>query len=138
MIFFFYSYSEEDFFRLSRMRKTTFDILLTLLLQTPDFKTVWYMGRKPMEPCKKALVALLYLSSTQTIRQIEDKFNVADSSVYKCRNDFLEAIRLLRNRLIKWPHSEEDQLLVTQQFESLANFKGRYHTLYYLIARLEV
>lgn len=107
------------------MGKSTFDILVKLLLQNDShYKTIWQVGKKPIDPVKKTLVALLYMASQQTIRQIGDKFNISDSTVFKCRNDFLRVVSSLHSQIIKWPYSEEEQMLVSQQFESLANFKG--------------
>lgn len=112
-----------------RMCKNTFNILLSLIKQNPSFTTAWSNGIQPISPAQKALVTLFYLSSQQTVRQIGDKFNIADSSVIKSRNDFLKSISTLRNKLIKWPTTEEEQCIVSQQFESLANFKGNTYNL---------
>uniref|UniRef100_A0A8D8QC39 Transposase Helix-turn-helix domain-containing protein n=1 Tax=Cacopsylla melanoneura TaxID=428564 RepID=A0A8D8QC39_9HEMI len=104
------------------MKKTSANSLVKLILQTtPGFNTIWISGLEPMTACKKVLVALMYLSSQEPMRKIGDKFNLCDSSVYRCINEFMECVGQSRDQLIRWPQGE-DQALVSQQGSCVQNF----------------
>ncbi|KAL1454547.1 hypothetical protein WDU94_010778 [Cyamophila willieti] len=66
-------------------------------------------------------VALRYLSSQQTLRQIGDTFNLADSTIHSIRDKVCRALARFQSKLIKWP-TEVDAAVISAKFKAIAGF----------------
>uniref|UniRef100_A0A8D8QWE6 Uncharacterized protein n=2 Tax=Cacopsylla melanoneura TaxID=428564 RepID=A0A8D8QWE6_9HEMI len=93
-------YIEMDFFRLFRMTKETFNRLCNMLIQEADLETVWTQGKEPIHPRKMVQIALRYYSSQETIREIGNQFNVADSTVYTIRTKCTRSLLKIMGNII--------------------------------------
>ena len=58
------------------------------------------------------------------MREVSDKFNVAKSTVFNCRNAICSIMARESNRFIKWPTSAEEKKQTENDFAKLAKFPG--------------
>ena len=87
------NYSDEDYNRLFRMRRDTFDLLLKYLVSKFPTITVDHIaGLEPVTPKKKLEITLFYLKSSKSLRCIVDKFNVCDSTVINAKDEVVDLL----------------------------------------------
>lgn len=72
---------------------------------------------------KEFLITIWYLSNMETLRQIADRFNVSESSVYRCLNRVINFIISVSADYIKWP-SGETLLESVNSFASKQGLRG--------------
>lgn len=120
----YFRYLEVDFFRLFRVTRGSFEKLQHILISEGQLSFFWSHGKEPIGPEKMIQVALSYLSSQQTLRQIGDTFNLADSSVHSIRNKVCRALARVQSKLITWPN-EVDAAVISDKFKSLAGFPSK-------------
>lgn len=85
---------------------------------------VWTKGKEPVNPERMVQVALRYLSSQQTLRQIGDVFNLADSTVHSIRDKVCRALARIKENLITWPNLLDAEIISTK-FQGIAGFPSK-------------
>ncbi|XP_018371758.1 PREDICTED: uncharacterized protein LOC108766760 [Trachymyrmex cornetzi] len=77
-------YTEYDFFLIFRMKQSTFQNLLQIIMQQQEMQRAFTGGFESVLPQKIQQIAIYYLANQISMAQIGDKFNVASSTVFNC------------------------------------------------------
>lgn len=113
--------SDFDFFRNLRVRKETFEDLLTKFEES--YLPQHTGGREPVLPRTSLYVTLCYLGNQDTYRQLSELFGISEAAVHKCVNRGVKFLCSLGPESIKWP-SQEKISEVAEEFRSMAGFPG--------------
>lgn len=117
-------YSQEEFKRMFRLSRPTFESILNLLNQCPELYVHGHGGREAIPPEKQLLVTLWYLGGTESIIKIADRFGISESSVVLSRKRVFSALlNNFKNRLISWPKNENIDAVI-DRFQTRNGFNG--------------
>lgn len=106
------------------MTRTSFSILLKLMITQGGYKVKWAHGKRPLLPEKMLQIGLRYLASKDGFLQLSDRFNVAISTVAIVRKRTLNALINLLPVLIKWP-SGNDREVIVRDFHQICGFPSK-------------
>ena len=117
-------YDDESFRRMFRMSRATFERICTYLRDCPELQPTQTGGSDVVPVEKQVLITLWYVGSLDTIRKIEDRFGVSESTVIMCRERVTAAIlNNLKEKNISWPTQQEMQNEVNA-FQQRNGFSG--------------
>lgn len=118
------NYGPEDFRRIFRVSRETFDVILRYFKDMPSLHVdLHHGGRKPLTVEKQLLMTLWYLGSHDTVHRIADRFGVSESTVLKSRNKIVDGTLEYWMQKIKWPDQNE-QNEISNYFERKNGFPG--------------
>lgn len=116
-------YSNNDFRDMFRLPKTAYAMLLKLVSQSvAAHQTSHLRGKVAIPLDKQQLIMLFYMGTTNTERQIADKFGVLESSVWRIVHKLTDVIvDDLQTVFIRWPTAQSvmDQYLALGRSEEL-------------------
>ncbi|XP_018359892.1 PREDICTED: uncharacterized protein LOC108759099 [Trachymyrmex cornetzi] len=101
-------YTEYDFFLIFRMKQSTFQNLLQIIMQQQEMQRAFTGGFESVLPQKIQQIAIYYLANQISMAQIGDKFNVASSTVFN---------------LIQWSTMNQ-RINIQNKFKDIAGFPG--------------
>lgn len=107
------------------MNRTSFTILLNLLLKEGAYQVTWANGKEPINPEKMLQMALRYFGFKGGMLEISDMFNVCVRTVFVVRNRTINALKKILPKFIKWPQ-DNDLEIIKQEFQQLGGFPGNY------------
>ncbi|XP_060083120.1 putative nuclease HARBI1 [Ylistrum balloti] len=118
-------YREEEFRRMFRVGRQTFDILCGYFTNSPHFpQKEGFGGREPVAIKTQLLVTLWYLGGQETIIKIADRFGMSESTVIMCRKKVVNFIlEHLMSKFITWPVGQQAQETV-DKFSQRNGFPG--------------
>ena len=93
-------YSIDEFQSHFRMKRTTFEILVTEVVGTGVFPVGNPFGRQVIDARKQVSIFLWCIANRETTRLIADRFNVTYSSVSRVVRRVTESVLALRNQSI--------------------------------------
>lgn len=117
-------YSNEDFFKLYRLQKHTFQRLVDVLNENDVLQRTYPGGNSPVSPQKQVLMTVTYLATQETMLKIADHFCVVQSTVYNSIRTCLKQLLNVENQFIKWPSSERECHEISGVFERKTGFPG--------------
>lgn len=104
------------------MSPTTFEVLLSVIGRLYENKLS--RGDNPViTPRKGLLLTIFYLAHQDTLNEISDRFNVAESTVLYEVEYVINILVNLRSRYIIWPRENDCEVIATE-FEARAGFPG--------------
>lgn len=118
------SYTEYDFRRMFRLTRGSFQDLCQVLRTCPEMQVRGqeFGGRDRVTLEKTVLITLRYVGHQGNIRLVSDIFDVADSTVVKCRDRVISALVSLKDTFIRWPTSEPNKQNIARKFEEKGGF----------------
>lgn len=121
------AYSIDDFRKHFRMSRASFDILLGEIVRNSGDDLPLYPstsgGRPPISPCKHLLVALWFLGNKCCMRDVSDRFNICDYSVWMIVRRVCRILVRLAPVHIQWPHGA-GVARISDSFEEIALLPG--------------
>ncbi|XP_033749184.1 protein ANTAGONIST OF LIKE HETEROCHROMATIN PROTEIN 1-like [Pecten maximus] len=125
-----HNYLPDDFKRLFRLSRGTFETLLSNLADIPELaRRRTTAGRPEVSLEKDPLMTLWYLGSQETVKSISDRFNVQVFTFIAHNRRILDVCcNHLCKIFIRWPNDFE-KVQVREAFESVKGFPGPIGTI---------
>ena len=119
------SMSDLKFFKQLRISKICFDHILERIGSSLEEEGSEDLGGQPKIGSKKTLyVALWYLATEITYRELAQIFGITDSKAHHAVNLVIKALNQIREEVICWPSSDRDIVLEEEHFLELSAIKG--------------
>ena len=121
------AYRLDDFRSHFRMTRATFETASTAIYNEDQGELPEYPstagGRPSIAPEKHLLVTLWYLGNISCIRDISDRFDICDYTVWKVIRRISAVLCRLAPTFIQWPHGYE-AVRVAEGFEKITRMPG--------------
>ena len=99
-------YQLDEFKSHFRLGRSTFEVLLGVVVPTGYLPVHHISGRPIIDPAKQVLVALWMLATPECHRTVADRFDITLSSAHRCLHRVCKALIHVRRMFIRWPQGE--------------------------------
>ncbi|XP_062559813.1 putative nuclease HARBI1 [Armigeres subalbatus] len=112
-------YTEEEFRRNFRLKRTTADIIINRYKESEFYRTNVGKGRRNL-PADEQMYAFLWFSANKnSYHEICNLFNFSESSFYKCLNNILDFLYDISKTIIRFPEVEAEKEEIATDFRSV-------------------
>ncbi|XP_018305733.1 putative nuclease HARBI1 [Mycetomoellerius zeteki] len=118
-------YSDREFQRHFRLKRSTFDQLNTMYSNSEIFNSLKEHGGWEVISSDRQLLSFLWYAGNKcVIRDVASRFNVAESTFHSIVSNVIKYLNNIAPNIIKMPDTEERKRLVAHEFENICGFPG--------------